>query len=402
VPKFHKLSFPLYDGKEDPLGWLNRCESFFRGQLTREVDKVWLASFHMTGDAQQWYYLLERDAGRPTWDNFRLLCHQRFGPALSTNHLADLARLPFTSTVNAYMSAFQAWLAHAGRLEPLQQAQLFTGGLPEHIRVDVELHEPADLHRAMRLARAFERLNAGKVPALPAAPPRSSRRTSSGQLGSSSAMSATSGQPSSRPFRYLTPTEMAERRKQGLCYNCDEPYVQGHKCARLFYLEAADYIVEEPPSDSEDAEPDTDNTPAQPSISLSAIAGISTATTMQVYVQVGGEQCIALLDSGSTHNFISGEVARRAASVSDHALVQVSRLQTVTGWTAVELPMTWAFASRTRRSPWTATRSHLTDGTWSSASRSYGLWARYCGILMTYAWPSHVAGIAYFGGALVR
>ena len=51
VPKFHILSFPTYDGKEDPLGWLNRCESF-RGQLTREADKVWLASFHMTGSAQ--------------------------------------------------------------------------------------------------------------------------------------------------------------------------------------------------------------------------------------------------------------------------------------------------------------------------------------------------------------
>jgi hypothetical protein len=108
-------------------------------------------------DAQSWYYILERDAGRPTWDNFRLLCHQRFGPALSTNHLADLARLPFTSSDDAYMSAFQAHLAHAGRLDPLQQAQLFTGGLPKHIRVDVELHEPSDLHRAMRLAWAFER-----------------------------------------------------------------------------------------------------------------------------------------------------------------------------------------------------------------------------------------------------
>jgi hypothetical protein len=105
---------------------------------------------------------------------------------------------------------------------------------------------------------------------------------------------------------------MAERRKQGLCYNCDEPYVQGHKCACLFYLEAADYIVQEPDSDSEDEEAAADATPAQPTISLSAIAGIPTAQTMQIYVQVGGEQCIALLDSGSTHNFISGEVAHRA------------------------------------------------------------------------------------------
>jgi hypothetical protein len=33
---------------------------------------------------------------------------------------------------------------------------------------------------------------------------------------------------------------------------------------------------------------------------------------MQIYVQVGSEQCIVLLDLGSTHNFISGEVAHRA------------------------------------------------------------------------------------------
>ena len=106
---------------------------------------------------------------------------------------------------------------------------------------------------------------------------------------------------------------MAERRKQGLCYNCDEPYVQGHKCARLFYLEVADYIVEEPPEeDTADAQglPD-DFDPERPMISLSAIAGIRTEDTMQIYVTIGNEQFIALLDSGSTHNFVRGDVARR-------------------------------------------------------------------------------------------
>ena len=72
-------------------------------------------------------------------------CQQRFGPPLSTNHLSDLARLPFTSTVDAYMEAFQARATHAGRLSPSQKAKLFTGGLPEHIRIDVELHDPQDL-----------------------------------------------------------------------------------------------------------------------------------------------------------------------------------------------------------------------------------------------------------------
>jgi hypothetical protein len=39
---------------------------------------------------------------------------------------------------------------------------------------------------------------------------------------------------------------MAKRRKQGLCYNCDKPYVRGHKCPRLFYLEVKDKEDDEP------------------------------------------------------------------------------------------------------------------------------------------------------------
>jgi hypothetical protein len=42
---------------------------------------------------------------------------------------------------------------------------------------------------------------------------------------------------------------MAEHRKQGLCYNYDEPYVHGHKCTWLFYLKASDYIIEETEED---------------------------------------------------------------------------------------------------------------------------------------------------------
>lgn len=145
MPRFHKLSFPTFDGKTDPLGWLNKCEQFFRAQHTPAADRVWLASYHLSGTAQQWYIVMERDAGEPTWDDFKLLCHQRFGPPSGTNHLADLARLPFHSNVEAYLETFQARLAHAGHLEPRQQAQLFTGGLPAALRVNVELHEPQDL-----------------------------------------------------------------------------------------------------------------------------------------------------------------------------------------------------------------------------------------------------------------
>ena len=114
----------------------------------------------MSGAAQHWYFMLERDAedvSNITWPSFKALCQQRFGPALGTNHLSDLARLPFPGTVVGYVEAFLSRMAHAGSLSPLQHVQLFTGGLPDPIRTDVELQAPADLQRAMGLARAYER-----------------------------------------------------------------------------------------------------------------------------------------------------------------------------------------------------------------------------------------------------
>jgi hypothetical protein len=41
----------MFDGTDDPLAWMNKCEHFFRTQRMPETDKVWLASFHMNGVA---------------------------------------------------------------------------------------------------------------------------------------------------------------------------------------------------------------------------------------------------------------------------------------------------------------------------------------------------------------
>ena len=43
-------------------------------------------------------------------------------------------------------------MAHAGYLSATQQAQLFTVGLPEPLKTDVELQAPANLQQAMYLA----------------------------------------------------------------------------------------------------------------------------------------------------------------------------------------------------------------------------------------------------------
>jgi hypothetical protein len=99
-PRYTKVDFATYDGSEDPLNWLSQCEQFFRGQRTLASDRTWLASYHLRGAAQTWYYSLEQDeGGMPPWDRFRELCLLRFGPPIRGSRLAELGCLPFTSTV---------------------------------------------------------------------------------------------------------------------------------------------------------------------------------------------------------------------------------------------------------------------------------------------------------------
>lgn len=89
VSRYHNLEFPTFDGKEDPLGWLNRYEQFFWGQHTPEDGKVWLAFYHLTGVAQTWYFMVERDHTTLTWSQFKELCNDRFGPPLHNNSLGE-------------------------------------------------------------------------------------------------------------------------------------------------------------------------------------------------------------------------------------------------------------------------------------------------------------------------
>jgi hypothetical protein len=43
--KFQKLDFPRYDGKSDPMFFINKRESYFRQQRTMAEERVWMASY---------------------------------------------------------------------------------------------------------------------------------------------------------------------------------------------------------------------------------------------------------------------------------------------------------------------------------------------------------------------
>lgn len=93
---------------------------------------------------------------------------------------------------------------------------------------------------------------------------------------------------------------MVERRSKGLCCNCDKSYSAGHRCKRIFCLLVEDH------ADEYELE---EEIPLE--ISLHAITGIRNSQTMQLHVLVNRHPMLGLVDSGSTHNFISESTSIR-------------------------------------------------------------------------------------------
>jgi len=164
-----------------------------------------------------------------------------------------------------------------------------------------------------------------------------------------------------RSFRRLTPAEQLEHRRQGLCFNCDEPYVPRHVCQRLFYLESGDYLVEDEPAAPE-VEATQEQEPANAFVvSLHALAGIRTDNTMLLPVVIQGERLLALLDTGSTHNFLQGDIMRRLGLQPAGGSTSASPSPTAIAYRARASPATFPSASKARRSP-----SRASASTWAA------------------------------------
>lgn len=226
-PRFQKLDFPWYDGKTDPLAFINRCESYFYQQHVMEEEKVWMASYNLEDGAQMWFIQVQREEGTPSWRRFTELLHLRYEPPLHSNPLGELAACKRTGSVVEYQDRFEALLPRAGHLTEAQKVQLFTAALQPPLSLDVEIHNPNSLAHAMSLARKLE------LRAQCAAPPVRQQRDLLPPPAPRLALPAPNAQPPTaivegRPVKCLSQTKMEERRRLGLYYNCNENFGCGH------------------------------------------------------------------------------------------------------------------------------------------------------------------------------
>jgi hypothetical protein len=139
VSTTHKLEFPKYDGTDDPLPWLNRCERYFHVRHTPEQKRVALVACYLLDDAQIWFHRMELNGGRPTWTQFVQLVNARFGPPLTDSPLGALAMLRRSGSVDEFNKQFMALSCRDPSITEPQQIQLFITGLGDPLRTDVAL-----------------------------------------------------------------------------------------------------------------------------------------------------------------------------------------------------------------------------------------------------------------------
>ncbi|KAH9717618.1 hypothetical protein KPL71_021897 [Citrus sinensis] len=219
--KMAKLEFPRYAG-DDPTEWFSKVSQFFEYQGTSETQKVALASFHLEGEANQWWQWLHKaykEEGRTvTWTDFEEELWARFGPTECEDFDEALSRVRQVGTLRDYQREFERL---GNRVHGWTQKALvgtFMGGLKPEISDGIRMFKPKTLKEAISLAR----MQADQVQRKFSQPFTVSRTSTSN-------------------VKRLTWDEMQRRRAQGLCFNCPEKFTVGHKCMgpQILFLEGS-------------------------------------------------------------------------------------------------------------------------------------------------------------------
>jgi hypothetical protein len=271
-----------------------------------------MASYNLEDVAQLWYIQLQEDKGTPPWGRFKELLNLRFRPPLRAAPLFELAECRQTGTVEDYSNKFQALLPRAGRLAEAQRVQLYTGGLLPPMSHAVHIHYPETLAASMSLARQVEMMGLAQQAQPPGRSVCGAWLPPPGAQGTRPPLptppaGATPLPPERQPLKRLSQEEQAERRRHDLCFNCNEPYNRGHNrvCRRIFFMDG----IEIEGADDDQTSPNQGED--APVFSLQAIAGVPIYKSLQVQASLGAATVVALLDTGSTHNFIAEAAARQ-------------------------------------------------------------------------------------------
>jgi hypothetical protein len=299
---------------------------------------------YFTGEAALWLQWTNAHLAVATWEEFVGAVCEKFGRREFEQLLHQFSRLRQTGTVAEYAAQFtvamNSLIAHHNSWDPLYFVTKFIDGLRSDIRVVVMVQQPRDLEtavlaglqeEAMELTKETQHPEAGRASfpwaplrtAMPLPPPPPvgrqpgpppGRRTEDRRGPASSQVSSTDDKVQAlRAFR----------RARGQCYTCGEKWGRDHVCGPTVQLHVVEELMELLDSERE-TNSSLNNSPAEICvISEAAQQGVEPPQTVRLKGTVHDQEVLMLVDSGSTHSFISEAIAAKWPEVQRCKPMQV-------------------------------------------------------------------------------
>lgn len=308
--RFTRMDLPKLT-KDDVVGWLSKCESYFDLDKTPEENKVTMASLALDEVGYQWYDGLKKSSRGPiSWQDFADGIRVRFSTTLR-RPLEELVQLKQTGSLGEYQEQFER-ISCRINLSEEQKLDCYLGGLKDEIAWDVRLFNPRTVLEATRLAKIKELSLRSNTKTGTGAPeikkgtymtPRAS--------GAIQEQKGILGIPGYRFQSRMSPAELEEHRSKSMCFFCHEKFAPGHNCpqrqkTQIFFMETEEAMPEDggvAPGAGPSEEVGEIEQHATVSIH-SVLGNLHGGTgTMRVKGSIGNRIIHILLDTGSSHNF---------------------------------------------------------------------------------------------------
>lgn len=105
----------------------------------------------------------------------------------------------------------------------------------------------------------------------------------------------------------LSQEEIDDRKRKGLCFNCHEQYTYGHRYKKLFVIMMNGEMLPIMLSDDTGEE----NNEGEVRTYAHVVGSFDVANTIKVRGRVKNVSLIILIDSGSAHNFLDPQAAKK-------------------------------------------------------------------------------------------